>query len=270
MSSLIAADPCDTLLRIAEVLAVTAGSAWSDSWRAADAEVTTALRAGLDAPGTVGASGSSALSGPQVARCVGRSLAAGDALVVGSSLAIRDLDRVAGLDRDDRRLRRSIAVHANRGVAGIDGTVSTALGVALGLPAGKGRVTALVGDLTCLHDTNAWLLSPDAEALDVTLVVIDDDGGAIFSLLPPAGFPALTRLFTTPHGRDLAHLAALHGLAYERIGDTAALETALTTARERGGATLVHAVIDAEAALALRARLAEVTRAAAGGADDGP
>jgi 2-succinyl-5-enolpyruvyl-6-hydroxy-3-cyclohexene-1-carboxylate synthase len=128
-------------------------------------------------------------------------------------------------------------------------------------------VTVLLGDLTCLHDTNGWLLSPDAEPLDITLVVIDDDGGAIFSLLPPADFPALTRLFTTPHGRDLAHLAALHDLAYERVEDTAALEAALTSASARSGATLVHAIVDAESAVALRARLAEAARLAVGRSD---
>jgi 2-succinyl-5-enolpyruvyl-6-hydroxy-3-cyclohexene-1-carboxylate synthase len=264
MSTLIAADPCDTLLRIADVLAVTAGSAWSDAWRAADEQVATALRVVLDGMMTAEASTASTLSGPHVARCVQRSLGPGDALVVGSSLAIRDLDRVSGLDDVRISRRRSLAVHSNRGVAGIDGTVSTALGVALGIKEGGGRVTALVGDLTCLHDTNAWLLSPDSSPLDLTVVVIDDDGGAIFSLLPPAGFSALARLFTTPHGRDLAHLAALHGLTYERVQDRAALEAALTGAAVRSGVTFVHVIIEAEVALAVRTRLAEAARIAVG------
>jgi 2-succinyl-5-enolpyruvyl-6-hydroxy-3-cyclohexene-1-carboxylate synthase len=267
MSSLICADPSDTLDRVADVLAVSAGSTWSDAWRAADERVADALRAALDGSGDAGPVNSTPLSGPHVARAVQHALRPGDVLVVGSSLAIRDLDRVAGLEDDARDRHRSIVVHANRGVAGIDGTVSTALGVALGMAEGQGRVTALVGDLTCLHDTNAWLLSPDAERLDVTLVVIDDDGGAIFSLLPPADFPAFARLFTTPHGRDLAHLAALHDLAYERVEDTAALETALTSASARRGATLVHAIVDAESAVALRARLAEAARLAVGRSD---
>ncbi len=256
MSILIAADPCDTLMRIADVLAVTSGSTWSDAWRAADERVAGALREGLD---TCDALGVQVSSGAQVARCVLRSLEPKDALVVGSSLAIRDLDRVAGLD--EMRVAARIPVHANRGVAGIDGTVSTALGVALAA-ATEGRVTALVGDLTCLHDTNAWLLSPDAERLEITLVVIDDGGGAIFSLLPPAGFSPLTRLFTTPHGRDFAHLAALHALAYEKVEDTAGLEAALLSARARGGATLVHAIVDAESAVSVRTRLTDLARVA--------
>jgi 2-succinyl-5-enolpyruvyl-6-hydroxy-3-cyclohexene-1-carboxylate synthase len=69
-----------------------------------------------------------------------------------------------------------------------------------------------------LHDTNAWLLEAAVEGLDVTVVVLDDDGGTIFDLLPPGAFPTQRRLFATPHGRDLAHLAALHGLGYAAVG----------------------------------------------------
>ena len=200
---LLVADPSDTFTRIADVLAMGTSSVWGDGWRGADARVSVALDAHLDAGG-----------GHDAARVVRAAVADapfGAHVVVASSMAIRHLDRHTP-QRDD------LVWHANRGAAGIDGNVSTALGVAIGCAATTGApVLAIVGDVALLHDTNAWLLQAAVEQLDVTVVVLDDDGGTIFDLLPPGAFPAQRHLFATPHGRDLAHLAALHGLGYARV-----------------------------------------------------
>lgn len=147
-------------------------------------------------------------TGLHVARAVTRGLRGGDNLVVGASNAVRDLSYVGPLDPD-------VDVYANRGASGIDGTVSTAIGVALSAP---GRTVALLGDLTFLHDLTALGAGP-VEALpeDLTIVVADDDGGGIFALLEQ-GHPRLAddfeRVFGTPHGADLAALCAGFGVPF--------------------------------------------------------
>ncbi len=227
MSELLVADPVDTLTRVADVLAMPTSSVWGDDWRVADQRADAAIAAHLaDGGGHDGA---------RVVRDVLAHAPLGAHVVVASSMAIRHVDRHTPR-RDD------LVWHANRGVAGIDGNVSTALGVAVATAATTtAPVIAIVGDLALLHDTNAWLLAAAVERLDLTVVVLDDDGGTIFDLLPPGAFPAQRRLFATPHGRDLAHLAALHGLAYARVG-VDGLTTQVLDARgdAGGGRRLVH------------------------------
>ncbi|WP_040157759.1 2-succinyl-5-enolpyruvyl-6-hydroxy-3-cyclohexene-1-carboxylic-acid synthase [Nigerium massiliense] len=120
-----------------------------------------------------------------------------DVLVLGSSSVVRDLEQHAGAAR--------ATVVANRGLAGIDGLVSTATGVALARAGRPGRVRALIGDLTAVHDLTGLVIGPDEPAVGLDVVVLDDGGGRIFSGLehraaPPA---VLRRFFTTPHGVDL-------------------------------------------------------------------
>jgi len=163
------------------------------------------------------------VTGMHVARAVARGLRGGDNLVVGASNAVRDLSYVGPLDPD-------VAVYANRGASGIDGTVSTAIGVALTAP---GRTVALMGDLTFLHDVPGLLLGPaERRPDDLTIVVADDDGGGIFSLLEQ-GDPRLARdferVFGTPHGADLAALCAGYGVAFTET-DPAGLERLLAEA----------------------------------------
>ncbi|NLD84735.1 MAG: 2-succinyl-5-enolpyruvyl-6-hydroxy-3-cyclohexene-1-carboxylic-acid synthase, partial [Actinomycetales bacterium] len=160
-------------------------------------------------------------TGLHVARAVARGVQAGDNLVVGASNAIRDLSLVGPLDPD-------VSVYANRGAAGIDGTVSTAIGVALSAP---GRTVALLGDLTFLHDISGLLLGPrEAHPTDLTIVVADDDGGGIFSLLEQ-GDPRLAsdfeRVFGTPHGADLRALCVGAGVPFTDV-DADGLEELLS------------------------------------------
>ena len=123
----------------------------------------------------------------------------GAQLVLGSSNPVRDVSLAAAP-------RPGLTVLANRGVAGIDGTVSTALGAALAHP---GPAYALLGDLTLLHDTTGLVIGPDEPRPDLTLVVLNDGGGGIFSLLEqgaPEHAAAFERVFGTPHRVDLAAL----------------------------------------------------------------
>jgi 2-succinyl-5-enolpyruvyl-6-hydroxy-3-cyclohexene-1-carboxylate synthase len=228
MSELLVADPVDTLARVVDVLAMPTSSVWGDDWRDADACVATALTAHL--------AGGGGHDGARVVQDVIAHAPLGAHVAVASSMAVRHVDRHAPR-RDD------LVWHANRGVAGIDGNVSTALGVAVATAATTGaHVVAIVGDLALLHDTNAWLLDAAVEQLDLTVVVLDDDGGTIFDLLPPGAFPAQRRLFATPHGRDLSHLAALHGLAYSSLAadEVGAAVRDLWSGSATGGRRLVH------------------------------
>ena len=146
----------------------------------------------------------------------------GTALVVSSSMPIRDLDLLM-------RPRESITVLANRGVSGIDGFVSTAQGIAIARGSG-GPTVALSGDLSFLHDINGLMPGPDTRA-DVTYVVINNDGGGIFSLLPQGEAvesAAFERLFGTPHGMSLEQVAAAYQVPYTRVSTAAELHAAVS------------------------------------------
>jgi 2-succinyl-5-enolpyruvyl-6-hydroxy-3-cyclohexene-1-carboxylate synthase len=144
-------------------------------------------------------------------------------LMVGSSRAIRSVDAVLPAATGvERRL-----VFANRGLAGIDGTLSTASGLALGLDV---PVTALVGDLTFLHDAGGLLVGPREQRPSLRVVVANDNGGAIFSGLEHAGADPehFARVFTTPHGVDLGAVARAYGASHVRVANVAELGVALS------------------------------------------
>jgi len=170
-------------------------------------------------------------SEPRVARDTARAVPPGGSLVVASSMPVRDLS--VFMDPSD------ITVHANRGASGIDGFVSTALGVAIG----RGAPTvALAGDLSMLHDANGLLL---AERPDCTFVVVDNDGGGIFSFLPQANHPeTFEQVFGTPHGRDFADLARFHGIPHRSVSDPADLMGAIRASLEAGGVSIVSVRTD--------------------------
>jgi 2-succinyl-5-enolpyruvyl-6-hydroxy-3-cyclohexene-1-carboxylate synthase len=178
--------------------------------------------------------------------------------VLGSSTPVRDVDRVA-VPRSD------ITVLANRGVAGIDGTISTAVGAAhVHQSSGGGPAFALMGDLTFLHDLTGLVLSPGEPAPDLTVVVPDNDGGGIFAQLEPGADRFVTdyeRVFGTPHGRDLVAVAESLGWAPTRVTTAAELAVALRPqgARGAGGPRVVVVRTDQRA----EARLARELRAAA-------
>jgi len=172
---------------------------WLRRWATADKAASAALDEALD-EGPVGM---------QLARALVAGLADGTQLVLGSSNPVRDV-ALAAIPR------AGIVVRSNRGVAGIDGTVSTAMGAAL---AHGGPTVALLGDLTLLHDTTGLVVGPDEPRPDLTIVVLDDRGGGIFSLLEqgaPEHAASFERVFGTPHTVDLAALCAAMGVPHTR------------------------------------------------------
>ena len=227
----------------------TPGS-WLDAWVAAGAAALAAIDGVLDpealaAPSRAG----TRVTGPLLARSVARAMSEGDVLVVGSSNPVRDLDLVGTWDA--RPL-----VLANRGLAGIDGTLSTAIGVALALPAR--RVRALVGDLTFLHDVGGLLRGSLEAVADLQIVVANDDGGSIFATLEhgaPERADVFERVFGTPHGADLSALCAAYGVRHTRVGDVDGLAPAL--AAPGPGVSVVEVRVDRAGRRALMARIAE-------------
>jgi 2-succinyl-5-enolpyruvyl-6-hydroxy-3-cyclohexene-1-carboxylate synthase len=182
--------------------------------------------------------GEDGLTPHEVAGAVARALPPGGQLVMGSSNPIRDLDLM--VPRYDVGARRKIL--ASRGLAGIDGLVSTAIGAALGRD--STRDLALMGDVTFLHDANGLILGPDEPRPDLTIVVVNDDGGSIFATLEqgaPAYADSFERLFATPHGVDLAALCAATRTPHLRVTSRPELEHAL--ANPNGGIEVVEAVV---------------------------
>jgi 2-succinyl-5-enolpyruvyl-6-hydroxy-3-cyclohexene-1-carboxylate synthase len=206
--------------------------AWWGGWQAAESAAQSALTAVLEPdPGTGGGLG--ALAESALARRLFRSLPSGAIMVVSSSMPVRDVEAFAP--------PRSSPpwVLANRGANGIDGVVSTSLGVALG----SGQPTvALVGDLAFLHDCSALVRSPGIDPR-CTIVVADNGGGGIFSFLPPASAldaSTFEDLFGTPQATDVAAVAAGFGLSVTDVGDVGSAVSAVGQTVESGGLSVVR------------------------------
>lgn len=185
-----------------------AGTSWLAGWRSADAGARRAIDAVLD---------SEPVSEPRLARDLVAALPDGALLLAGSSRPVRDLEAYSAA-------REGVRVIGNRGLSGIDGLVSTAIGGAL---AHGGPAYALLGDLALLHDQGGLVLGPDEPRPDLALVVVNNDGGGIFSTLEQAAEPEFERVFGTPHGADLSLLAAATATPYTSVEDLADLAVAL-------------------------------------------
>lgn len=214
-SAILQGDP----VRAAESLA-EGGEPRRTRWQAAFAEAERRVRAVLERE----LSATTPLTEPMVAHLLARALPSAANLFVSSSMPIRDVDAFAYAGEGFRTF-------CNRGANGIDGITSTALGVS----AASGRPTVvLTGDLAFLHDLGG-LLNARRHGLHLTLVVVNNDGGGIFSFLPIAGkTPHFEPLFGTPHGLALEHAAALAGAQYARCETAEGLRRALGPALEGG------------------------------------
>ena len=245
------ADPQRAATDVATALRLTgtpdgAGSAggWLDGWQRADEVARRAVDAVLDED--------ESLTEPRLARDLATSLPDGALLWCGSSQPVRDID-CALPPRADLR------VLASRGTSGIDGTTSSAIGAAL---AHGGPAFAVIGDLTFLHDAAGLALGPDEPRPDLCLVVVNNDGGGIFSALEQAAFPGpFERVFGTPHGTGLNHLAAAFGLPYQRLEQPGDLAKAL----QGTGLRVVEAQTSRAGGTELRARLRAAAAAAIAG-----
>ena len=220
---------------------------WLQAWQQAANQAETALDEVLDGD----------LNGPSTARAVWAAAQQdpGSILMLGSSNPVRDVD-LAGRPATEHHG----AVHANRGLAGIDGTIATAAGLALA----TGRTTrVLLGDLTFLHDAGALNIGPTEQRPTLQAIVLNDGGGGIFSVLEhgrlaeaPNYAAAVERFFGTPHTANIAALAAAFGWSHTLATTAAELAAALAApvqgtaivevaAAGRGGLRALHAHIAA-------------------------
>ncbi|MFP4513453.1 MAG: 2-succinyl-5-enolpyruvyl-6-hydroxy-3-cyclohexene-1-carboxylic-acid synthase [Acidimicrobiales bacterium] len=236
---IVAADPSHLAAELA--VAVAGGGidpGWLDGWAEADAAASTSIASTLALHPSV--------SEPGIARDLLAALSAGSSLIVSSSMPVRDLEWYGAA-------RSGVRVLANRGANGIDGVVSTAVGVAL-----AGSPTALlIGDVAVLHDSNG-LLGLMGRGVDLVLVVVDNDGGGIFSFLPQAELldsDRFEQLFGTPHGIDLAALAAVHDIPTTVAEGPGEVTRAVVDAQAAGGVHLVVARTERHANVALHDEL---------------
>jgi len=226
---------------------VTQSTRWLQSWLAADAAARHAADEVLTADG--------ALSEPLLAQRVAAALPQGALVWVASSLPARDLDR-------HMAPRADVKVLASRGASGIDGLVSSAIGAALShQAAGGGPAVAMLGDLALLHDAAGLVLGPQEPRPDLCLIVVNNDGGGIFSTLEQAAFPgSFERVFGTPHGADLAQLAGAAGLPYALLDNAADVPGVLAGS----GIRMVEVRADRAAGTKLRAAVSDACAAAIG------
>ncbi len=223
---------------------------WADGWRAAG------VMLGVAATDIVDASWPSGLA---AARIVAHSLPVGAGLFVGSSSAARYLD----LGRDATQVAHGVVSVANRGLAGIDGSVSTAIGFALSR--GDQPAVALMGDLTFAHDTNGLLIGPGEPRPNLTIVVLNDDGGGIFGTLEPGSGPARSstesdaayeRVFGTATGVSISSLCSAYGVPHEIVTDPEVLTQRICGITE--GIRVLEVPLERSRQRALQERLFEV------------
>jgi 2-succinyl-5-enolpyruvyl-6-hydroxy-3-cyclohexene-1-carboxylate synthase len=249
------ADPSRTASDVAGSVRLSGGHRaeykWLEAWRHADAVAATATDEILDKLEEP--------SEPGVARDLAAALPAGALLWAASSQPIRDLDQ-------HMAPRDGLRVLASRGASGIDGLVSTATGAALAhADAGGGPAFALLGDLAFLHDLPGLVLGPAERRPDLCLVVINNDGGGIFSDLEPAAFGGpFERVFGTPHGARIEPLAHAVGVPYTLVERPASLAGAAHQAG-RAGLRIVEVRTGRPAQAALRTRLRAAAVAALAG-----
>jgi 2-succinyl-5-enolpyruvyl-6-hydroxy-3-cyclohexene-1-carboxylate synthase len=227
-------DFCSALARVAAEDPPATDPSWKAGWLEASEEVGRHLDGEL----------SGEPNEPLVARVLSQNAPLGHGLVVASSMPVRDLDTYAATGG------APVPVAANRGASGIDGTVATAAGFARGL----GRpVTLLIGDLALLHDMNSLAM---LRYVYVIVVVLNNDGGGIFSFLPIAGHEEFFEpYFGTPQGVGFEPAAKMFGLAYEHPGTMEDFVEAYGSACASGSSTLIEIQTDRAENVALHRRL---------------
>ena len=160
-------------------------------------------------------------------------------LFLGSSNSVRNVDMALSAS-----LRSApLTIVASRGLAGIDGCVSTAIGIALAQP--ERPAYALMGDLTFLHDCNGLLIGPHEPQPNLTIVVTNDDGGGIFTLLEP-GEPNramdFERVFGTPTGASIVDICRAHGVEHSLA--SAATDLSAVVRQRPDGLRVVEVRVD--------------------------
>ena len=229
---------CETLLAQVAASAVRTESTWPVLWRRAGAATREAIAGQWDQDST--------LSEARVITELAALLPEGATLFAGNSMPVRDVDSVLF------QRAQALKVFGNRGVSGIDGVVSTALGVA---SQSEARLALVIGDLSFYHDSNG-LLAARKYGINATVVVINNDGGGIFSFLPQATLSSgdandeFEALFGTPHGLTFEHTAALYGLDYVCAYTITAFRDAVERSLTQHGTQIIEVRTDRTANVA--------------------
>jgi 2-succinyl-5-enolpyruvyl-6-hydroxy-3-cyclohexene-1-carboxylate synthase len=255
ISDYLAVDPTDLCNRLAAALESRSDSRRESAWLQTFERAERATQDGLHAEILAAQS----LLEPRATKELCEFLPADAILYVSNSMPIRDLDAFMPIGKSGLR------VLSNRGTNGIDGMVSSALGAAA---ANLAPVFLLTGDLAFLYDLGA-LLATCRYPLRATIVVLNNDGGGIFSFLPIARHGEEVRfeeIFTTPHGVDLTGCAELFGVHYSRVSTVPAYREALEKSAACDGVSIIEIPIDREDNLAhFRSLVASVGRSVADG-----
>jgi len=207
-------------------------SSWTESLQRAERVAAAEVQRAVDADG---------IWEGVVVREVSRAMLPEDVYFAASSMPIRDLDTFGGASR------RPGAVYCNRGANGIDGLISTSLGIST---VEEGHVFAVLGDVAFLHDVSGLLAATksrhaDGVSMDVTFVVDNNGGGGIFEYLPIARYPEhFERLFVTTHDVDIAPLCAAYGVSHQRVTQREDLAAALAARRASSGVGVIEVMID--------------------------
>jgi 2-succinyl-5-enolpyruvyl-6-hydroxy-3-cyclohexene-1-carboxylate synthase len=244
VSHSLAAEPAATLNALSQLGLNRGQPDWLVAWRSADERAAGAI---------LGVLAREDLSEPSVAAELGVLLPEQATLFVASSMPVRDIETFWPVRADPPR------VLCNRGANGIDGTVSSAFGAAA---AGRGPVVLLIGDVALAHDIGG-LLAARRLHLQLTIVLIDNDGGGIFDFLPVSQSPPATsaehytRHIATPTGLDFSQAAALYGLEHRRVADVASLRSALEHAltESTGHSNIIEVSTDRTANVELHRRV---------------
>ncbi len=233
-------------------------ASWRERWLSMSSAARDSLEAGLERETT--------LFDALALRSVARALPDGATFVVGNSMPVRDAE--AFLASDATRLR----VMANRGASGIDGVLSTSLGVAWA-SRNEGPTALVVGDLSFLHDSGALAMAA-RDRIPLLVVVVNNDGGGIFSYLPihdtlgrtPDAGDAFERYFGTPHGADLERISSVTGAFFARVDARKDLDATIAAAlaASAGGPAVVEVRTDREAGRRAQQAIVHAAQAAAG------
>jgi len=233
VATILATDPRATLDALGDRLAERRDHAWLERWRRADRAAAASIARALSPAG---------LSEPRVVAELGAALPPDATAVVASSMPVRDVETFFPAREHPPR------VLSNRGANGIDGTVSTAFGVAT---VADGPAVLLIGDVALIHDLGG-LLAASRLGLKLTIVLLHNDGGGIFDFLPVSGEGEdFVEHVATPHGLDFAHAAALFGCGYEPVDHVEGFRAALRRALAADRTTIVAVRTDREANVAL-------------------
>lgn len=241
-TTVIAADPgavCAAMLQdLSEYTA--ASEAWTGLWRDLDSRTRATVEEVLEeAP---------AATEPSLVSDLAALLPHGSSVFAGNSMPVRDIDSFFGTQR------KRVSILGSRGASGIDGVVSTALGVST---RADGPTVLVIGDISFYHDMNG-LLAARRHNLSATIVLVNNDGGGIFSFLPQhdqsEDFEAL---FGTPHGLDFSHVGPMYGVGFQRVETREQYRDALKASLEAPGVQVIEVRTDREENLRLHQRIAE-------------